>query len=114
MLTCSKPLNAAPVAPNSGAMGGTPTENYFEYQDLWKHVLNPEIPPDVEFSKDSTADLHSVIYDEFVSAVIKLLQKLVLHYEVSKDTALQDEPAAVGAAAPSTTGATACVGLAVL
>lgn len=75
VLTCSRPQ----------VMDIETTEYYFEYQDLWKNILSPKIPSDIQyFTKDDEKDIVKVIYHEFISCILKITKKIVLDYNVVK------------------------------
>jgi DNA-dependent protein kinase catalytic subunit len=68
----------------------TSTENYFEYQDLWKNLLSPRIPEDIltqeAFGAEQSKQLQTIIFDQFIESLIKVQQKLSLDYIIVKVT----------------------------
>ncbi len=89
-LTCSKPI--VKQSPESSS-ATQPAEYYTEYQDLWRNLLNPRISDDLEFSEHQRKDLCKIIYNEFMQSIIRMLQKLVLQYNVVKESAQGEEKA---------------------
>jgi len=59
-------------------------ENYFEYQDLWRHLLCPVAPADLVFSENNLKDLHSIIYNDFVQSIMRMIDRLVLQYSTKE------------------------------
>lgn len=57
-------------------------KNYLEYIDLWRNILNPfkYKKNSVTFPKAEQTEMRSQIYNEFMSAIIMMLQKLTLNY----------------------------------
>lgn len=62
--------------------GQTQEKNYLEYIDLWRNILNPfkYNKKKVTFPKVDQIEMRSQIYNEFMSAIILMLQKLTLNY----------------------------------
>jgi late competence protein required for DNA uptake (superfamily II DNA/RNA helicase) len=66
---------------------GIPIENYIEYQDLWRHLLNPIVPSDLEslFTPSQREGLSLILYNELISAILRILHKLDLRYTTLRD-----------------------------
>lgn len=76
MLTCSGSLS-----------GSDPEPFYLQYYPLWKHLLQTRKTMQVLlfFTETQWKSIESVVYDELISAVIKLLQKLDLSYSIDSN-----------------------------
>src|SRR5690606_26617866 len=72
-------------------LGEGETHLYNEYQPLWKHILEPLYIPSTDFPEEKMKEISSIIYDEFLLAIIKLIQKLNLNYTIESD-GLQVQP----------------------
>jgi DNA-dependent protein kinase catalytic subunit len=88
-LTCSKPI--VKQSAESSPSATQPAEYFTEYQDLWRNLLNPRIPDELEFPEHQRKDLCKIIYNEFMQSIIRMVQKLVLQYNVVKESAQGEE-----------------------
>lgn len=92
ILTCSKPV--VPGANGSGpataaSPGVTPvTEYFFEYQELWRNLVDIRPIPELQLEPRIYSELSALVYKELMEASIKMLRKLDLRYSVVKESDL--------------------------
>jgi hypothetical protein len=90
-LTCSTPV--------SGLTGDLAIENYYsEYKGLWENILDPfrcksQI---IQLGDQKKEEMRSIIYDELMTSVIRMIQRLSLQHVVINTS----DPRAAQAPAP--------------
>ena len=74
-------------------------ERYEQYRDLWRHILDPITLPDLEMTDADRLDMKRIIYEQFITSTLTIIQKLDLSYDAAHQTATAANSTTAAAAA---------------
>ena len=74
-------------------------ERYEQYRDLWRHILDPITLPDLEMTDADRLDMKRIIYQQFITSTLTIIQKLDLSYDAAHQTATAANSTTAAAAA---------------
>jgi hypothetical protein len=93
--TCAKqtsPTVLPPGTPPSEASIGQ-EQRYELYRDLWRRILDPVVLPDLEMTDSNRTDMKRIIYEQFITSTLSIIQKLDLSYDTTHAAAPAATPA---------------------
>lgn len=88
ILTCSKPVIPGAASNASPPAEIAATEYFFEYQELWRNLIDIRTIPELQLESRVYAELSAMVYKELMEACIKMIRKLDLRYSVVRESDL--------------------------